>query len=209
MTKARTVFAHGALTAVALGLTAALAGCATPAPGTPEAEKAAREERQETVAKTAEEVPAWFLAMPSDASALFAAGTSTSTDLQLAMDKAVLNAKRSLADRINSTLSSKMKEFLSETGSGEDTKVVQEVERITSNLITEVNVAGYTRDKTEVKPSGAQYRAYVLLRYPLGAANRILVDQVKKNELVESRVRASKAFQELEKEIKMAKEKAN
>lgn len=203
------IFQRSFLLAMALPVMAALSGCATPAPGTPEAEIAAREERKDAVEQTTDDIPTWFISVPTDSSALFSAGTATSSDLQLAMDKAVLNAKRTLADRINSTLSSKMKEFLSETGSDEDAKVLSEVERITSNLITEVNVAGYTQDKAEVKPTGTQYRAYVLLRYPLGKANQILVDQVKKNNVVEARVRASKAFQDLEAEIKSAKGNMN
>ena len=203
------IFQRSFLVAVALPVMAALSGCATPAPGTPEAEIAAREERMDTVEQTTDNIPTWFISVPTDNTALFSAGTATSSDLQLAMDKAVLNAKRILADRINSTLSSKMKEFLSETGSDEDAQVLSEVERITSNLITEVNVAGYTQEKAEVKPTGTQYRAYVLLRYPLGKANQILVDQVKKNGVVEARVRASKAFQDLEAEIKTAKGNMN
>jgi len=198
------IFQRSFLLAVALPVMAALSGCATPAPGTPEAEIAAHEERMDAVEQTTDDIPTWFISVPTDSSALFSAGTATSSDLQLAMDKAVLNAKRSLADRINSTLSSKMKEFLAETGSDEDAQVLSEVERITSNLITEVNVAGYTQDKADVKPTGTQYRAYVLLRYPLGKANQILVYQVNKNGVVEARVRASKAFQDLEAELQRA-----
>lgn len=182
-----------------------LGACTTPKPGTPEAERAAMEERKDAVGDTVGDIPSWFIAPPQEAGALFATGTSTSGDLQLAMDKAVLNAKRSLADVVNSSISSKMKEFLTETGSGEDTEVLSEVERITSNLITETNVAGYSRVKADIIPSGTQYRAYVLLRFPLGEANRILVKQVKDNKLVEARVRASKAFQELEQDIINAK----
>lgn len=209
MNNIRSIFWRSFAFAFALPVLAGLTGCTTPAPGTPEAELAARENRMEAVEKTTDDIPSWFINMPIDSAALFSGGTATSSDLQLAMDKAVLNAKRSLADRINSTLSSKMKEFLSETGSNEDAQVMSEVERITSNLITEVNVSGYSRDKTDVKPTGTQYRAYVLLRYPLGKANQILVDQVKKNGVVEARVRASKAFQELEAEIKSAKGTVN
>ena len=186
-----------------------LAGCATPKPGSPEAvmaqEQVKQEARVEAVDETVSELPDWYLNLPQDANSVYAAGTATSPDLQLAMDKATLNAKRTLADRINSLLSSKMKEFMTESGQGEDTIVLTEVERVTSNLITEVNVAGYSQTEAKVLPQGGQYRSYVLLQYPLGKANRLLVDQVNKSKVLESKLRASKAFQDLEEEIKRAR----
>jgi hypothetical protein len=196
--------------AVALVLMASLMfGCATPEPGSPEAvfQQQQKKEvaRAEAVEKTVEELPIWYTKLPTDAHSVFAAGTATSPDLQLALDKGTLNAKRTLADRINSLLSSKMKEFVSEVGQGEDTIVVTEAERVTSNLITEVNVSGYSQSDAKVLAQGNRYRAYVLLKYPVGKANRILVDQVKKNRVLEGKLRASKAFKELEDEIKRAR----
>ena len=180
----------------ALSLTA----CATPQPGTPEAKKQSAED-------TADAIPDWFLTMPQDDMALYAAGTAQSSDLQLAMDKAVLSAKRALADRINSHVSSKMKEFVAETGTGADTQVTSEIERVTSNLITEVSLSGYSQANAKVITDQGSYRSYVLLKYPMGSANGLLVDQIKKNDVLESRVRASKAFEELEKDIQAARGK--
>ncbi len=152
-----------------------------------------------------DEKPYWYENPPNDEFSIYAASTATSTDLQFAEDKAVLGAKRSLADRINSKLSSKMKEFLSESRAGENTQVMAESERVTSNLITEVNLSDYAITEKKFVPAGQQYRAYVLLQYPLGNANRILVDQVNKSSLLQGKVRASKAFQELEKDILVTK----
>jgi len=185
--------------------TSLMGGCVTPKPGSPEAEIAKEEARIDATENTVEQLPDWFINPPQNDNSVFAAGTATSPDIQLAMDKSILNAKRTLADRINGLMSSKMKEFITEVGSGEDTEVVSEVERVTSNLITEVNVAGYRQAEAKILPQGKQYRAYVLLEYPSGSANKILVDQVKKNKILEARLRASKAFQELEDEIKRAR----
>ena len=186
-----------------------VAGCASPPPGSPaavyEEEKKKEEARVEATKGTVEELPEWYTELPQEEHAVFAAGTATSPDLQLAMDKGTLNAKRTLADRINGLLSSKMKEFVAEVGQGEDTEVVTEVERVTTNLITEVNVAGYSQADAKAIPQGNKYRVYILLQYPVGKANRILVDQVKKNRIIEAKLRSSKAFKELEEEIKRAR----
>jgi hypothetical protein len=46
-----------------------------------------------------------------------------------------------------------------------------------------------------------------LLRYPVGEANRVVADQVKKSQILDTKVRAAQAFQELEREIEAARKK--
>ena len=188
-----------------------LAACASaPQPGSPawsaQQEQKKQEAQVQTVKSSVDDLPSWFTSPPTDETSLYAPGTATSPDLQFAEDKAVLGAKRAMADRINSKLSSKLKEFISESGAGENPQVMAESERVTSNLITEVNLSGYTVTQKKFVPIGTQFRAFILLQYPLGTANRILVDQVKKNNLLEGRLRASKAFQDLDREIQDARQ---
>lgn len=196
---------------VVFAATAALvAGCApVPEPGTPEAAlaeyKRLEEQRAAAVKASVDELPAWFVNPPRDDLSISAPGTASSADMQLSIDKAVLSAKRSLADSLNGILNSKMKEFVAESGAEDDVMVTRESERVTTNLITETNLAGYLRTQTKVVPQGGQYRAYVLLQYPMGNANRVLVDKVKQSQLLETKLRASKAFQDLEKEIQDAR----
>ena len=196
-----------------LALSFFLASCVTPKPGTPEAayEKEKKKEEAQIAAteQTVENIPEWFRKPPKSDQAVYAVGTATSPDIQFAIDKSDLLAKRSLADRLNSQLSSKLKEFLEEQGQGEDQLAITEASRVTTNLITEVNVSGYSRIDSKILAQGTKYRAYVLLEYPVGKANRILVNQVKKNRILESKLRASKAFKELEDDIKRARAKGN
>ena len=189
--------------------TVVLSACASPKPGTPEAaaqqEKEMREQAAKAAKSTVDEAPKWFAQPPVDATAIFATGTANSSDMQMAMDRAMLTAKRELANQLNARLSSKMKEFVNEVGGANDAQLNRQVEIATQNVVTDVNLAGFRREDAKVVAQGPQFRAYVLLRYPLGDANRILLNQVKKNSQIESKVRASKAFQELEKEIAEAR----
>lgn len=186
----------------------ALSACTGPEPGSPAWVAELEQKRQETRADTARDdaarLPDWYLTPPTDQHAAYAPGTGVSGDLQLAIDKAVLTAKRQLADRINGKLSSKTKEFVAESGAEGDAILQAETERATINLITEANLAGYEVTRKEVISMGALFRAYVLLRYPLGGANRLLMDRVKHDDAVAGRLRASKAFLELEQDIREA-----
>lgn len=187
-----------------------LSACAaTPEPGSPawtaEQAKHKEEARLQSVKTAIAETPSWFNDPPNDENSVYASGTSVSSDLQFAIDKAVLSSKRALADRVNSRLSGKMKDFLTESGAGENAQLYSEAERVTSNLITEVNLSGYAVTERKVIASGSEYRAYVLIQYPLGSANRLLVEQTKKNALLEGQLKASKAYQELEEDIKASR----
>jgi hypothetical protein len=203
---AKNVFVLLGVTAFAV---ASVTGCVTPKPGSPAAvykqEQKKEEARVEATKQTVVEIPSWYLNLPQDEHSVYAAGTATSADLQLAMDKSILNAKRTLADSIKGLLSSKMKQFIDESGSGDDSILTNEASKVTTNLITEANVAGYKQSDAKVLSQGKRYRAYVLLQYPLGKANRVLVDQVKKNRVLEGKLRATKAFKDLEEEIKRAR----
>jgi len=87
----------GGLVVMALAVSF-VAGCATPEPGSPEAayekEKKKEEAKIEATKETVEELPDWYLNLPRSDHAVYAAGTATSPDVQLAMDKSELSAKR-------------------------------------------------------------------------------------------------------------------
>ena len=74
-------------------------------------------------------------------------------------------------------------------------------------VTNEQNVAGYTLEKSEFFAEGDKYRAYVLIRYPVGENNKVIAAQIKKNALLENKVKASKAWEDLENEIEKAKKK--
>ena len=196
-------------TALVLCVALTMAACASPEPGTPaftaQLEQKKQEARTDAVKSSISDLPSWFTSPPTDEDAVYAAGTATSSDLQFAQDKAILAAKRTLADRISSKLSAKMKDFIAESGAAENAPLMAHSERVTQNLITEVNLSGYAVKETKFIPSGAQYRVYVLLQYPLGSANRLLVDRVNKDTALESQLQASKAYQELEADIRDAR----
>ena len=160
------------------------------------------------VKKTAEDVPEWMLILPDDGKAFYSAGTAVSRDMQLAIDKANLAAKRNLADRIGGELSSQIKEFVIEGGDLYSSDVITvDVERVTKNVMARINVAGYVPAKMEVYPLGTMYRVYALIAYPIGAHNDILVEQIRRNRALYAHVRSSVAFKELEVEADEKRER--
>jgi hypothetical protein len=81
------------------------------------------------------------------------------------------------------------------------------IETTRISVANDINVAGYILEKSQVIQEGNRYRSFVLLRYPLGESNKVIVAQVKKEAVLDSKLKASKAFEDLEREIEAAKKK--
>ncbi len=183
-----------------------LGGCSSvPKPGTPEFTQYRKEQREEERVEVMEEAPDWFTEPPAEGDYLYIAATALSSDLQGSIDKAVMDAKTNLADRLNSKMNGKLQRFIEESGSVEDREFVQQMERVSRSVFTDVNTAGYrVTEKKLIKVRGG-YRAFVLLEYPLGEINQVLLEGVKQDQRAHAKLRASKAFAALEEEIEAAR----
>ena len=132
---------------------------------------------------------------------IYAVGTAVSPDLQLSNDIAILLAKRTLADRINGELRSQTKSFMSKIGTDANSSVLNEIETVTSNLIADVDVAGYRVKESEVVVNGTEYRMYVLLEYSSAEATKILMNRLKREKQLLSKISALNAFKELDNKV--------
>ena len=160
-----------------------------------------------TVSQQVEQIPEWYLNIPSADDTIYSSGSARAPDLQLAVDIAIMNAKTTLADRINGKLDSMTKSFVAKIGATDlDTSVLNEIEKTSKNVIASVDVAGYVVDKSDITQEGAQYRAYVLLAYNSEEATKIMMNRMKRDRMIYSRIRSTEAWKELENEVNKSKE---
>lgn len=142
-------------------------------------------------------IPDWYIELPKDDIAVYSAGSATSPDLQMSVDVAVMNAKRTLADRLNGKLRSQTKSYLSSVGnSAENVNLLTNIERTSKNLIADTVVSGYTVDKTQIIQEGPRYRVYVLLKYNDARLNVVLNSGQGNAEML-----ASSSFDELDSSV--------
>jgi hypothetical protein len=185
-----------------------------PAPGFSKAEAVTYEYKHSRVEEQVSTIPEWFKSQPEDKTNIYSAGTSVTPDMQFSIDAAILNAKVILADRINSRLRSQIKQFRAMVGEGDlDATVMTELEKAVKNITVNTDVSGYHVNKLDIVPHGTQYRAYVLLEYSDSEARKILSNRLRKDKMLFDRLRATKAWKELdataEKEKEDDKEKFN
>jgi len=128
-------------------------------------------------------VPQWFvdaeiskgLVKNRDAeNFIYGVGSGESPDLQMAIDKAILIAKASLADQLQGELNKRANYFVTENGKEGNKKVVSKIEQTIVNIIKETKVQGYEEWHKGVfeTPQGT-YRVYIGLKMGIGDANRL------------------------------------
>ena len=180
----------------------ALGSCATKVDVHPLVETPEIKQQIEKVESTSSVIPDWFKELPEDEKMIYSSGTAIAPDLQLSVDIATMNAKTVLADRINGKLDSMTKQFIAKTGTTDlDSQVLNELERVSKNVIASVDVAGYKIKDMEVYPAGTQYRSFVLLEYSDEEAIKILMNRMRKDRAVYAKLRSNNAFKELERSV--------
>jgi hypothetical protein len=146
-----------------------------------------------------DDMPNWYTDIPKEDDAVYAVGTAVTPDLQLSVDIAVLSAKTTLADRVDSRIRSQLKTFKTKLGTNDfDAQVQNNFEQVTRNLIADADVAGYSVKEQKIIQNGTQYRAYVLLEYKNATANAVIKTRISQNEYLLEKLRETKAFKELD-----------
>lgn len=188
-----------------MGVTA-LAACSKQVPPEGVMTQAEFEYRTQQVEQQLEIMPSWYQKMPEADDAVYAVGTSQTPDLQLSVDIAILSAKTTLADRVDSRLRSQLKLFKKRLGQTDfDSNVIQEFEQATTNLVADADVAGYTVKEQSIVQNGTQYRAYVLLEYRNDLAMQIIKTRVAQNQELLAKLESRRAFDELDEKVEAAK----
>ena len=155
--------------------------------------------------ETVRNLPKWYLKPPKDDKFAFGTATAVSQDLQISIDKAQAEARNVVAQQLEVKYGSLTKRFVEETGRNVDAQLLDEYISTYKATVSQVLYGSRPREQT-VRAEGPVYRAFVLVELPLGEASKRLMDQVRANEQMYTRFRATEAFKELDAEIKRYEE---
>jgi hypothetical protein len=124
---------------------------------------------------------------------MFAVGTATSTDEQMAYDKARMHAERKLVEIMSARITTQTRSYRADSGSTM-TENFQQVTR--KNARGEL--IGAQRVDSQASFDGQTYKVYVLLRLPLGAANVMQTQQTQARLAREAEIRAQAAERDMD-----------
>lgn len=171
-----------------------LFGCAAP----DENNDASTTKKEISVKSSLDHTPAWYANPPLAKDELFVSGTGTSADMQTAMDKALLVAKRSLAEQIASYISTMTRQIAKEVNVKGKNILNQSLENISKTAAVNVNIGGFNKESSKIVQNGEMYRAFVLISFPKEEAKRALLMQIKNESELNNALRKSKSLNELE-----------
>ncbi len=140
-------------------------------------------------------IPAWYLNPPVDPAFVYATSSSTSTDMQMAINKAEQDCRAEIARQVESKVSALTKKFDEETG-GKDAQLLTSFTSA-SKTVASTSLSGAKTKQRDVKQDGNMFRAYVLMEYNVAQS---MVSQLKKEEQLYTRFRATQTYKELEDE---------
>ena len=113
--------------------------------------------------------PAWFTNLPADtADMMFAVGAASSTDEQMAYDKARMTAERKLIETMYSRVQTQTKSYRADRGEA----MIENFEQITRKN-ARGDLSGAQRVDSRATFDGRMYKVYVLVRLPMGSSNML------------------------------------
>jgi len=121
----------------------------------------------QTQARVVPQAPAWYVRMPEDTpDMVFSVGTATSTDEQMAYDKARMAAERKLVEQMYSRITTQTNSYKADRGSA----TIENYQQVTRKN-ARGELSGAQRVDSQATFDGQFYKVYVLLRLPTGANN--------------------------------------
>jgi hypothetical protein len=118
-------------------------------------------------ARVVPQAPAWYVNLPPDTPDMtFSVGTATSTDEQMAYDKARMAAERKLVEQMYSRISTQTNSYKADRGS----VTIEDYQQVTRKNANG-ELSGAQRVDSRATHDGQYYKVYVLLRLPTGANN--------------------------------------
>jgi len=105
---------------------------------------------------------------------IYGVGTAVSSNLQLAIEKAMIIAKADLADQIAGQINKETDYKVAELGSESSDSVEMATDSTVRNVVTQVAPVGYEEwNKSVLVTATQQYRAYVGLKWTRGKKNHL------------------------------------
>lgn len=138
--------------------------------------------------------PSWFTNLPPDTpDMMFAVGVATSTDEQMAYDKARMTAERKLVETMYTRVQTQTKSYRADRGEA----AIENFEQITRKN-ARGELSGAQRVDSRATFDGRMYKVYVLVRLPLGANNTLQIrrDQARLQREADIRSRAAERSME-------------
>lgn len=143
------------------------------------------------------DVPEWFLTPPEAEDAIYGVGMAMKQNPSLARKAAIARAREEVASTVNTKVSSMLKDFMQESGVGENAQALEFTQSVTKQ-VTSTSLEGSKVKQVYPAKDGT---FYVLVEYPLAQLRQNAVNAVRNEEALYNEFKAQQGFDALEKEV--------
>lgn len=151
------------------------------------------------------DAPGWYTDPARDNDRLIGVATATSRDLQTAVDKAKQDGRVDIARQLDVRVAGLSKRFIEDTGLDQDAELLGMFTQVSKTVVSD-SLNGTRLTKQKLDREGGTYRAYVEMEMPIGEANTRFLEKIRSHERLHTRMRASDAFEELDREVQAYEE---
>jgi len=151
------------------------------------------------------DAPGWYTDPARDNDRLIGVATATSRDLQTAVDKAKQDGRVDIARQLDVRVAGLSKRFIEDTGLDKDAELLGMFTQVSKTVVSD-SLNGTRLAKQKLDREGGTYRAYVEMEMPIGEANARFLEKIRSQERLHTRVRASEAYEELDREVQAYEE---
>ena len=126
--------------------------------------------------------------------------------MQIALQKARTTAQTDLAQQLGTRLANLARQFSDETGMDQDSELLSQFSSATK-VVTDQSMSGARVNKQQLNSENKIYRAYVQMSLPIGRANQLLMENIRSNQQLYTRLRATQAYADLDEQLNELAEK--
>jgi hypothetical protein len=158
----------------------------------------------EPTRKTMKNIPDWFVNTPKKEGYRYQSATAVSQDLQLAVNKAVLDAANQLSGAMDSEMNALVKRVREETGLGRNSDILDRFSQTQEQIISS-SLQNYDVINKEIYEESSDtrdlFRAYVLIEWDKGSAQKKILAQIKADKEIHDAIRATELYEEMEEKV--------
>jgi hypothetical protein len=147
--------------------------------------------------------PEWYRKLPADPNVLTVNFKATSDSLQLAIKMAEDGARRKLTEAVGLQIRDLRAKLEKEIKLNEQQDLLDFFNKRVKAVVT-ANLFKINVKKQHTINQEETWHTFIVMEYPLAAANKSLVDEFKRDAEMYERVRQSQSFLELEKQVELA-----
>jgi len=146
------------------------------------------------------DIPEWYLNPPQAEDAIYGTGDAQKQSMALAKDAADARARDGIARAIEVKVSNMLKNFMQESGVGEDAEALEFTSSVSKQVANTV-LKGALIVKREMKAEGNMYHSYSLAQYNLNSMIQETMNAARNKKALYNEAKANMSFKDLEKEI--------